>query len=118
MNELTISLFSGGAVVILSGVVWIISRTIAHQSQIKHMDEKIDHNFNHLNEKIDRSFNHLNEKMDSMFSSLREHLDYRFRHLEDKIDNFEVRLSRVESYFGLVVKDQSQSRPIYHEGKE
>ena len=107
MNEWLMNFASGNMITLLAGVGagiwWIVHRTFLHQGQIKNLETKIDH---------------LDEKMGTMFTSFKEHLDYRFKHLEDKIDNFQGRLSRVEGYFDVILKDQIQNRPIHHEAKE
>ncbi|MFI0478679.1 MAG: hypothetical protein ACH349_06155 [Candidatus Rhabdochlamydia sp.] len=126
MNDIPLTLFSGGAIagltLLVSYFVWLGQRAVSHQTQIKHLDEKIDHVEKNLETKIDhvdQKIELLQANMDRMFTNLKEYMDVRFKHLEDKIDTFEVRLSRVEGYlFDVRLKDQIQHHPIYHENKE
>lgn len=81
MNDIPLTLFSGGAIaattILVTFFTWLANRTMAHQSQIKHLDEKID-----------RSFKHLEDKIDNLMGSHNE------------------RISRLEKYFDIIMQTQ------------
>lgn len=101
MNEWLINLFadmtlfSGLAVAIITGAVWVISRTFAHQGQIKNLDEKIDRNFKHLEEKIDLTSKNLENKIDLVIDSNNK-----------LMKSHDDRISRLEKYFDIIMSGQ------------
>lgn len=77
MNDVAINLFSGGAITVVSGIVWIVYWTIAHQRQLKHLEDKIDYAMKHMDEKMN---------------------------IQDK--ESKERISRLEKYFDIIMQTQ------------
>jgi hypothetical protein len=88
MNDIPLTLFSGGAIaaatIFITFFTWLGQRAVAHQGQIKHLEEKIDH----LGDKIDFSIKHMDEKIDKLMGS------------------HDQRISRLEKYFDVIMQTQ------------
>ena len=88
MNDIPLTLFSGGAIaattILVTFFTWLANRTMAHQSQIKNLEDKMDHGFKHLEDKIDSAI----------------------KHMDEKVDDSKERISRLEKYFDIIMQTQ------------
>ena len=88
MNDIPLTLFSGGAIaattILVTFFTWLANRTMAHQSQIKNLEEKMDRGFRHLEDKIDSAI----------------------KHMDEKVDDSKERISRLEKYFDIIMQTQ------------
>lgn len=75
---------------------WLANRTMAHQSQIKNLEEKMDRGFKHLEDKIDSAITHIDEKMN----------------IQDK--ESKERISRLEKYFDIIMSTQIKKNSDQH----
>lgn len=100
MNDIPLTLFSGGAIaattILVTFFTWLANRTMAHQSQIKNLEEKMDRGFKHLEDKIDSAITHIDEKMN----------------IQDK--ESKERISRLEKYFDIIMSTQIKKNSDQH----
>jgi exonuclease VII large subunit len=106
MNDIPLTLFSGGAIaattILVTFFTWLANRTMAHGSQIKNLGDKIDH----AEDKMDRGFKHLEDKIDSAIKYMDEKMSLRDEKMNIQDKESKERISRLEKYFDIIMQTQ------------